>query len=684
MPLPKPVLDNRSFDQLVAEGRGLIPRLAPTWTDHNTSDPGITLMELAAWLTEQNLYRMDRVPDEALRAFLRLVGVTPRPPQVARTVLVVGNQGAAPVTLPARLQVTDTAGGLFFETIETLTVSPAQLVQVLAGRGTLTDYTLANSRPHNFGFPDEGSFPVLGSRPRPGAALYLDFDRALGNAGDTISLHLWTTTPEADARMRVALIAEWQAEQDRIVGSCPKGSLALLPDWRQHYRARTVWEYHRGGGAWVPLPEVEDETRALTLSGFVRFRLPPDHVAGGPEPHFFVRCRLISGRYECPPRLDRVAVNAVPVEHARSIDGEKLGSSHGHAAERYQVKYPPVIASSTQVTLVQGATQDGDWHEVPNWDRVGAHDRAYRLDPTAGVIDFGDGRRGWVPPAGYDVFVSYRSGGGASGNAPAGTLVRWDGGAHNQALMPDFPTLAANLPLTQPQAAFSGEPAQTLQSAQAQAVEMLSSAQKVITLEDFEVLARRTPGVPIGRAKALAGYHPALPCYTAHGVVSVVVVPDCPGRAPLPSRAMLNAVARYLRWRRLVTTEVHVIAPHYVSVAVHATVHTHQEADPKALLVAAEQRLAEFFHPLRGGPDGGGWPIGRYVYRTEIFELLSTLPGVTRVTGLGLRARGDAEPRCGNVEICPNDLVAPGRHRIEILPTGGVERLYRSVEHECP
>jgi hypothetical protein len=68
MPLPKPTLDNRRYDQLVGEGRGLIPRLSPAWTDQNASDPGITLIELGAWLSEQNMYRFDRVSDEALRA----------------------------------------------------------------------------------------------------------------------------------------------------------------------------------------------------------------------------------------------------------------------------------------------------------------------------------------------------------------------------------------------------------------------------------------------------------------------------------------------------------------------------------------------------------------------------------------------------------------------------------------
>jgi len=81
MTLPKPVLDNRTFAQLVAESVGQINRLAPAWTDYNASDPGITLIELIAWLSEQSLYRTDRITPEMSRAFLRLVGVTPSPPQ---------------------------------------------------------------------------------------------------------------------------------------------------------------------------------------------------------------------------------------------------------------------------------------------------------------------------------------------------------------------------------------------------------------------------------------------------------------------------------------------------------------------------------------------------------------------------------------------------------------------------
>ncbi len=75
MSLPLPNLDDRTFADLVAEGRALIPRYAPRWTNYNPADPGITLLELLAWLTEQVLYRMNHIPEERYDLFLNLIGV---------------------------------------------------------------------------------------------------------------------------------------------------------------------------------------------------------------------------------------------------------------------------------------------------------------------------------------------------------------------------------------------------------------------------------------------------------------------------------------------------------------------------------------------------------------------------------------------------------------------------------
>ena len=73
MPLPQANLDTRRFDDLIAEMRALIPRYAPEWTNHNPSDPGITLVELLAWITEATLYRINRVPEATSLEFAKLL-----------------------------------------------------------------------------------------------------------------------------------------------------------------------------------------------------------------------------------------------------------------------------------------------------------------------------------------------------------------------------------------------------------------------------------------------------------------------------------------------------------------------------------------------------------------------------------------------------------------------------------
>jgi len=73
MPIPLPKLDDRTYEDLTAEARALIPRLHPGWTNHNASDPGIALVELLAWLTEMLLYQVDDVPPASTKAFLALL-----------------------------------------------------------------------------------------------------------------------------------------------------------------------------------------------------------------------------------------------------------------------------------------------------------------------------------------------------------------------------------------------------------------------------------------------------------------------------------------------------------------------------------------------------------------------------------------------------------------------------------
>lgn len=671
MPLPEPALDNRRFDQLVSEARAQIPRKAPLWTDHNASDPGITLVELFAWLSEQNIYRFDRLSDEAIRAFVRLVGIEPAAPGVASTVVTIANDNAA-LDLPARVQLATSQGPLF-ETTQPLHATPARLTRVLSGNTSLLDATAANNA--------HSGFAALGRQPRPGHALYLGFDRPLGVPGARISLHVWTAQWEADSSTRDRLIAEQAGLSSHCVPPI---------DWRRHYRVNAVWEYLASDNTWLPLRDVIDETRALTLSGFVHFSAPALHQAGGPGPQFFIRLRIVRGRFECPPQLVHVASNAVCCEHALSRTERRIGRSLGHAGAVFTLGEMPVVADSLQLRLDDGAgSVQTDWRAVPDWDRAGAHERAVLLDPEPGEVQSGDGLRGEILPAGHEVFAAYRSGGGVAGNVSAGTLVRIAHTAENRVRVPALAGLATPLSVAQPFAATGGTARETLASAQARAFDLVDAVDKAVTLEDIERLALATPGVPVARVRAVANLEPHRPCYPAPGVTTLVVIPSClvslSARpvSPLPSRALLDSVERYLEPRRLITSEIHAVAPRYRRVSVSATLHLSCDEDARLVLAQATARIDAHFDPLCGGPAGTGWPFGRPVYRSEVMALLATTPGVARVTAFGLQSgSGSDGVRCDNILLCADELIRPGSHRL-LIETEVARDLRRSKAHDC-
>src|SRR3954453_17566992 len=80
VPAPVPVLDDRTFDDLVLEARSLIPRVLPEWTDLNPSDPGVALLELFAYLIDSLFFQVDQIEDRTLGRFATLLGAPPPSP----------------------------------------------------------------------------------------------------------------------------------------------------------------------------------------------------------------------------------------------------------------------------------------------------------------------------------------------------------------------------------------------------------------------------------------------------------------------------------------------------------------------------------------------------------------------------------------------------------------------------
>src|SRR3954470_3728181 len=89
MPIPSPILDDSSYQQLRDELVRRIPTYAPEWTDHNASDPGITLIELFSFLGENLLYRFNQIPEATKLEFLKLLQTRMRPAAVAEALVTL-------------------------------------------------------------------------------------------------------------------------------------------------------------------------------------------------------------------------------------------------------------------------------------------------------------------------------------------------------------------------------------------------------------------------------------------------------------------------------------------------------------------------------------------------------------------------------------------------------------------
>ena len=177
---------------------------------------------------------------------------------------------------------------------------------------------------------------------------------------------------------------------------------------------------------------------------------------------------------------------------------------------------------------------------------------------------------------------------------------------------------------------------------------------RAVTAEDFEFIAEATPGLRVARAKAKVSSD-------NDNEVIVVVVPHSPLEKATPSSGFMRTVCEHIDMHRLITTNIKVDKPEYVRVSVNASIKIKPGANSTAVSGRVEKAIDGFLSPLKGGPEGNGWPFGRSVYRSEVYEVIERVEGVDCVSRLSISGA------MGDLDIDDLDLVYPGRHSIEIV-----------------
>ena len=637
MPLEPPNIDDRTFEQIKSELLLRIPRYTPEWTDWNESDPGVTLIELFAWLTESIGYRLNKAPERCLLTFLDALGITPAAARAASTDLTftVRQGETAPIAVPARTVVASSVqtddGPIVFETERGLELMPLRLQSVqIAGLADFELHTVDDTAPPQF--------RPFGADPQIGNAFYLGFGPA-----DTP-----VTFPQ----------------QIPFLVDPPSRQQSLPTD------ARLQWEYRASATSdhWSPLAIYDDGTRAFTRRGYIQIAGPRNSVPVqglGKEPRLlhWLRCRLAAGHYPAgqEPLIELFRYNTVAATSLSSITDELAGQSDGRTNQVVRLRHRPVLPDTVTVTTApppgETAQDEGPWAVVPDLVTSGPQDRHVVVDASRGELRFGDGQNGQVPVAGVDIVVSYRYGGTSLANVPTDAVT---------GLQTAAPGIES---VTNLRAATGGRDEETSESLRQHAASRLRTLERAVTAEDYRQLAMSVGGV--ADAVAIERRNPDYPGADIPGCVTVAVLPETQDPKPYASPELLDVVNSVLQKARTVGSELFVGSARFVEVTVSVVV----DADPYAAFgeIRAEvaRRLDAALAPVTpGGVTAAPSHFGKDFFPTTLFGVVLSVPGVIAVPLLEVTVDGAAHPLISDpVPIEADQLIVPGpQHDVRVQP----------------
>ncbi len=659
MRLPEIELDDRRFQDLVSEARTRISRACPEWTEHNVSDPGITLIELFAWMTEMTIYRLNRVPDKLHVALLDLLGIRLDGPSAATTSLRfrLADAPTEAILIPGG----DTEVGtprtahdeaVIFQVDEDFTIPSARpeayVLQRHGAQAKSVGTAEGEARPQG---PDQLAF---GTPPQVGDALYLGFEDPLD---------------------RLIIRIDVEASPARGAGVDPKD-----PPLR--------WEVSQGDNEWAPATVLDDSTGGFNYGdGQIELELPPRSAVaplGGHRLHW-LRCRIadttMTGRetqiYAHAPEI--ASITAVPMgarlpaTHAARISREIIGVSDGTPGQILPLRHHPVLKLGTGETLEVQDPESGDWARwEPRDDFVGSteFDRHFVVDLVSGEIEFGPAIRetsgrwaqyGAVPPKGAVLrLTQYRHGGGRDGNVTAESLTVLKS------------TIAGVDTVTNPDAASGGVDAEIITHARQRAAMEIRSRYRAVTAEDFEFLA--------GEASPRVARAVCIPPRDG-GPVPLHLVPRIhPADRRLhfdelmPDESLLEEVADYLDDRRLIGTLVELKPCRYRGLSVVVNLQARPLADTARVEQDVAHALYTYLNPLVGGDatgPGQGWPFGRALNQGELYGVVHAVDGVEFVRILRIyetnleTGEQSAKPAGTHIVLEPDELMASGLHIVK-------------------
>lgn len=694
MPLPPPTFDTRTWREFMDEALRRNEVHTPEWTNQSDADPGVTLLQLFAFMSESIVYRANRIPERNRRSFLRLLGMGLRPASAARGLVAFGRKSGPveAITVPAGVGLA--AGSVPFHTTRGIDVLPVEAVvfykrpltgdaQVLADAAYRELYASFTTPQPDTRRIEELTYyeTVPMDPPRPGEigqgldvgnetvdGLWIALFARRGDTvadtrdalrGKTLSLGIMPAL-DAEGLAHLPEVGPPPGNPDALVIETPnlEADAATAPAYRPLVSAAdadplvapalievtlgdtalTSWgvlEPLEAGTGGYP-PDLSDDPRDDRLVTWLRLRARND-AAALLQAQAQTQSQALEGG-QVSFRVAWVGINASGIVQRSSVPAELLPQGTGMPDQSATLANNPVIPDSLtlrvngeawrQIDDLLAAPAEAEARGIDETE-VPADAQVFTLDAQSGEIRFGDGLHGARPPRGAAIVARYDHGGGPDGLVGIGAV---KAGAD----------LKSGLEVRNPVPTWGGSRAETIAEAERRMPSVLANRDRLVTEQDFQVIAMDTPGVEIGRVDILPLIRPERPDLPAAGAVTVMVVPRSDPLTPLtpqPDRLFLKAVCDHMAPRRLISTELHVNGPVYVDFWISVSIDVAPGRDTPIVRDAVNERLARFLSALDGGFAEQGWPLATAVDPAELLVRAAQTDGVARVGQLLL---GDA------------------------------------------
>src|SRR5579864_1066120 len=659
MPLTLPQIDNRtSYDQLRQDALARAPVHTPEWTNFNESDPGVTLVDMFAFLTESLIYRANLIPERNRLKFLNLLGVPLQPGASARGFVTITNDRGPLQTFTLNDDIEVRAGQVPFRTELGLDVLPIDMQvfykqRVQNASQSTREYYRQLYLSYMGGQSVDTTAPLLYQTvPFPAPA---DAPTSRGlSLGDTVDGSIWIALllrggdrPYDDTQRDVArraianrtlnlgILPVLPSDQGRHLDSLgrvgpasgnllsfqlpdlpPNGVLSLVPSERvPRYKA---------------LP-TQTSTDVLSGPGIVQITLPaatylslwtnidPLEMGVGEFPPSLEDTALndrlltwlrISAPASVQARFIWIGGNATTITQRARVANELLPIGTGQPDQVVTLSQTPVVPESLQLTVTPPEAPAQAWEAISD---------LYMAGPEVAIPDPGV-PPGSPPPPPLPTRVymldpasgQVRFGDGTHGaRPPAGaelraTYDRGFGAAGNVAAgeVNQAPALPAGLKASNPVRTWGGVEPESEPAGEKQVTRALQHQDRLVTAADFEAITYRTPGVHVGRVEVLPAYNPEIGSSTAGdaaGAVTLMVIPrydPLHPNAPQPDHAFLDAICDYLDPRRLVTTEVFLRPPNYRAIWCSVGIQVAPRFSVAQVTQGVKTALEQFLSPL--------------------------------------------------------------------------------------